>query len=77
MHLKKIAIAVVIIAVAAFSAFKLAYWRALSGYFNCIESGCGILAETVLWPLLTMAILFIVATAFFFLRGSNRKKKGL
>lgn len=37
------------------------YWLAFSGYANCTELGCGILAIFVLWPILSL-VLFVALT---------------
>lgn len=60
-QLKIIIVLAAITCVATVPTKYLAYWWALSGHFECVELGCGILAELILWPILFAALLVGVA----------------
>ncbi|PPU74483.1 hypothetical protein XmelCFBP4644_00675 [Xanthomonas melonis] len=60
-RLKQILVWSGICGVCALCAFNLAYWWALSGQFDCVEGGCGLLAELVLWPILSIVLVAAAA----------------
>lgn len=71
--LRRTLILVSIIGLCALIAFHTAYWWAFGGYFECIEGGCGILAEFVLWPIITIINMLIVGAIFWFVLLRSRK----
>ncbi|WP_139074401.1 hypothetical protein [Xanthomonas bromi] len=60
--MKRILLFAAIYGVCALVAFKRACWWALSGQFDYIEDGCGLLAELMPWPILSIVLVGIAAT---------------
>lgn len=59
--LKTILILAIASAIITVPARYLAYRWALSGYFECAELGCGIIAEFLIWPVIYAAFLLSLA----------------
>lgn len=73
-RLKRILLWAAICGGCALVAFNLAYWWALSGQFDCIEGGCGLLAELVLWPVLTIFLVGIAAMLAWVVRRRHARR---